>query len=921
MKPIKLTMSAFGPYANVTELDFTKLGDRGVYLICGETGAGKTTIFDAIVFALYGEASGESRQPDMLRSKYADPKTPTFAELTFLYRGKQYKIKRNPAYLREKAKGEGTTEEKANAELTLPDGKVIYKVKEVNSAVEEILGIDRNQFKQIAMLAQGDFAKLLLSSTEERKGVFRKIFRTRPYQDLQDKLRDLATKAKADYESAVNSVSTYASTLACGKEDEYAQKAEEAKLGALPSSEIIELLQTLTDRDSKLSAQTQQQIDRCEEELSKLNKRYALAEERQKTRLLKQSAEEKLPIALQELSESKVRAEECEKALSDGERLVKEIMSLTDSLPLYKEVESQRREAEELNKNAENLKKSIEKAKCDLEELKAQRESAEQELTALKALEVDNVKTQNELTQTADGVKEIGELLRKIELLYSQYERFKSAKETYEKTSKSAIDLRNRYTQLNKAFLDEQAGVLAEGLQDGTPCPVCGSTHHPATAKKSVGAPSQEEIEECKVKAERAEEKARQDSDTAGRLKGAYEELAEQIKLSAVKYVGELDRIAEVKDKLTKAYSAENKKVSALKTQVENNKKSLERANIFTEKSKSFAVRFEELNKKANSWAVELEGALTKKEHIEKLIEKAQVKLIYNSSAQAQSAIDKLKDSKEQLERNAKTARTAYAEADKKVTALLAEKQNYEKTLLSGIDEDCVGLKEEIENLTAQKQSLSLACQTLIYNVQTNKRCLEEINKTLTGIKEYEKKYVLLKTLSDTANGTLSGKEKVTLEAYVQASFFDRILLRANRRLMLMSDNQYELQRVKTAINNRSQSGLELDVLDHYNGTIRSVKTLSGGESFKASLSLALGMSEEVQSSAGGIQLDTMFVDEGFGTLSEQSLEQAINALVGLSEGNRLVGIISHVTELKERIERQIVVKKQASGGSFIEVK
>ncbi len=922
MKPVKLIMSAFGPYAGRTELDFTLLGDRGVYLICGETGAGKTTIFDAIVFALYGRASGENRMPEMFRSKYADPQTPTFVDLTFLYRGEEYRVVRNPEYERKKTKGEGVTKETAAAELYRPDGKVFTKVREVNEEITAILGLDREQFRQIAMIAQGDFSRLLLAPTEERKAIFRRIFRTQRYLSLQEELKRAESEARASYRSAGASLTQYAGGIICGEDNPLFPRTEEAKRGGLPVTEIIPLLETLIKEDGANLKAAEDGLKSCETELSALTALSASLEERAKLTALKIQAERNLPAERERLSALGAKLKECEENAKECEKLVNDAARINERLPLYDELENRRREVTALSLAIEKTRKQGEAATLNASAAKAKSVALDKQREGLKALELETVRCEGEIERLNKQAEEIDGLIKMTASLFEKHTLYSSAVKEYERARAYAADSRNLYSEMNTAFLDAQAGVLAETLKEGVPCPVCGSLTHPAPAKRHEKAPSQAKLEEYKAQAERAEEAARRASDKAGALKGACDGLYAQLKLSAAAYLnGEVTRLSEVKEALAAAYSSANGTLTALKRKLAENKAALAKGASLEAEIKKSEEQAERFSAEANAAAVSVNGDTVRMAQLNELINQSASKLAFASRAEAVAEIRRLNGKKTALENALNSARAGYAECDKAVSALKAQIEGYEKRLSASPNGDAAVVGARIAELNGLKKSLTDARRNADYKVSANTRCLADIKRARGASEEAEKKYALLKSLSDTANGGLTGKEKVTLEAYVQAAFFDRILLRANRRLMVMTDNQYELKRREEAENNRSQSGLDLDVLDHYNGTTRSVKTLSGGECFKASLSLALGMSEEIQSSAGGIKLDTMFVDEGFGTLSPQSLDAAMNALIGLTEGDRLVGVISHVAELKDRIDRQIVVTKDVSGGSKIEIK
>ncbi len=923
MKPEKLVISAFGPYAGRTEVDFTLLGERGLYLICGDTGAGKTTVFDAIVFALYGEASGENREPNMFRSKYAEGDVPTYAELTFLCNGKRYRVLRNPEYRRRKSRGDGFTDEKANAELTMPDGKVITKVKDVNRAIADILGIDREQFTQIAMLAQGDFARLLLAPTEDRKKIFQKIFQTHKFQRLQDEFKAEATKLKGEYDRAADSVKQFLQGICCKDGSEYGQAAELAKCGELPSEEVKELIASIISADEREERGVDEALKACEKELGAVN--LKLSECARRKALSAQSEELKAKLSAEEK-----RLGECRAALeshSGDEALVKkltaEIAQINALLPRYDELETKTDGALKARARAEEYRAVLSRAALETEEGKRRAEQLEAEREKLKNTELETVKDESGLKELAAQSEELKRLLADTDRLGEEYRQYDFARRQYEGAREAAAKARAEYDDKNRAYLDAQAGVLASGLKEGTPCPVCGSLSHPAPAKAAVAAPSAAELDDLRKIYGQASADERSSSERAGRLKGAYEARREQIKSGAAKYTELADgaKFNEVKDALNAAYYGVNDKIAAMKSRIEDKKRSLELADRIVAELKANAEKLNNLAEKTSSAQSGLSAALKAAEQYEADASALKKSLSYEDKTGALKRIWALNENVSTTERALKKCRDEFADCDKTVGGLRAQlKQCAEQLSREEVADEKELLKKK--SVAEDKRAeLQLLQKDLNYRLQSNKRCLADVTRSYGAIEKTENRYRWVKALSDTANGTLSGKEKIMLETFVQAAYFERVIVRANRRLLVMTNNQYELKRRESAENNRSQSGLELDVLDHYNGTSRSVKTLSGGESFKAALALSLGLSEEIQSSAGGIKLDTMFVDEGFGSLDNVSLSQAIRALDDLSEGNRLVGIISHVAELKEKIDRQIIVKKDKTGGSYITVR
>lgn len=923
MKPEKLVMSAFGPYAARTQIDFTLLGERGLYLICGDTGAGKTTVFDAIVFALYGEASGENREPNMFRSKYADGDVPTFVELTFLCNGKRYKVLRNPEYKRRKSRGEGVTDEKANAELTMPDGKVITKVKDVNRAVVDILGIDRGQFTQIAMLAQGDFAKLLLAPTEDRKKIFQKIFQTHAYQRLQDEIKAEAAKLKADYDRAAQSAIQYLQGILCAEESEFEQDVAAAKRGELSSDEVKNLIASVICADECQEKGLSAALKKCDGRLGEIG--VGLAAVGRRKELEAQSEKLKKLIAECEILHAERKARLDGHADDDGiiKKLTGEIAAIKALIPRYDELEEKNEAAAKALARAEQLKAVFSRAAEQTAEVKRRAEELEAERESLKSAEMETVKGEAEFKRLKAQSDEIKALIAEADKLGEEYREYSAARDRYEVLRATAAKARSEYEEKNGAFLDAQAGVIAAELKEGEPCPVCGSVHHPSPAKRAEHSPSAAELENFKRVYEQAAESERTASERAGRLKGAYEARAEHVKSGAAKYV-EIPAEAKLKDvkyAITAAYMGVNDSLNALNKSLEDKKRLLLRADKIKSEIAATAARAEKLNAEVNGAQSELVSAENAYRQFKTDAENLCKTLEFGSKREATEKIGSLEAQREKVERELKICRDEFAESDKRLGELrvqlkqCAEQSEREKPL------DGDALAAEKTTLEEEKARLQRGLQTLNYRLQSNKRCLADVTFAYGEIGKTEGRYRWVKALSDTANGTLSGKEKIALETFVQAAYFERVIVRANRRLLVMTGNQYELKRRESADNNRSQSGLELDVLDHYNGSVRSVKTLSGGESFKAALALSLGLSEEIQSSAGGIKLDTMFVDEGFGSLDNVSLSQAIRALDDLSEGNRLVGIISHVGELKEKIDRQIVIKKDKTGGSSVTVK
>ncbi len=492
MRPLKLAMSAFGPYAGKTVLDMESLGGRGLYLITGDTGAGKTSIFDAITYALYGEPSGNTRTADMFRSKYAEAQTPTEVELTFSYGGKIYYIKRNPAYERPKARGEGTTKELPNAELHLPDGRVITKTGEVNKAVNEIIGLDRNQFCQVAMIAQGDFLKLLLASTDDRKKIFRSIFNTGFYKALQDELKSRSAELYREYEAVKRSLDQDISGIVCDEDDVLSVEVQKAVNRELPYEEAEALLQDLIEKDGQKRDKLQENITVFEEEIVKITSALAKAAEQEKYKSMITRSEEKLALLGSQLAGLEAEKAKAEERTAEAAELGERASLIRLELPEYAELEEKR-------KSLQQKKNSIVKAEADIAEKEKEAEVCSLKIEKLKAEagELGDVRTQvlklesereeldkitGQLDETDRSLKEAGRLENELEHKRSEYVRISS----------DAFEKRRMYEAQYKAYLDEQAGIIANTLIKGRPCPVCGSLLHPSPAVKSESAPTKE---------------------------------------------------------------------------------------------------------------------------------------------------------------------------------------------------------------------------------------------------------------------------------------------------------------------------------------------------------------------------------------------------------------------------------------------
>ena len=929
MRPLLLKMSAFGPYAGNTVIEFDKLGDKGLYLICGDTGAGKTTIFDAICYALFGEASGRLRDVSMLRSKYADDLTPTEVELLFLHNDKEYRIVRNPEYYRPSKRGGGLTKQPQDACLYMPDGNVISKAKDVNKAVEELLSLNCDQFFQISMIAQGSFRELLISDTNTRQKIFRELFKTGFYLTLQDKLSEARKEISDKVSDSKKSIELYVRDITVDEDDVLSIDVENAKAGLMLTEDIIELIVSLINKDETIANDNENKLKTVNGELERVNSSIAIIENAI-------NSKEMLDITLKEYEEKKPMEEaanaEFEKAkieLAKKDGIVKELSAIEAEIKKNEDIKKTEALINRLSDDEKNETEKLSLLSDEKEQKAGVLSELKSELDGLKNVGVSIEEYKNKLEKLDESINELNELKKE----YIKYN--KGQQELEELTDKYIEDnnefkrLRDIYEEMEQAFRDGQAGILAATLTDGEKCPVCGSIAHPDKAKLTDEIPSEEKLNQAKDNASKARDKANESSSFLRSRRTFVELIKEQLINNAVELFSDSD-IDEDKDlfisNLESNIESRKFEITTLRNDIndklnnekrrETRKKEIE-DNLISEYEKKLKLIDEDIAslniKIAGINASINENKLKAKEIKESLIfsdmsaaEKRRNELTYTLNS-----IQKSYDIKEQ-ERN---------QIHDEVTKLTSKIESLKKSL-EGIEiSDVTDKKAKKTELEYKRNDLTKKIQEERTRIRINNNVLANIKDKAESLKETEKNLSYITSLSKTANGDLAGKEKIKLETYIQTTYFDRIIRRANLRFMEMSSGQYELKRQRVASDIRGQSGLDLVVIDHYNGTERSVRTLSGGESFMASLSLALGLSEEVQSSSGGVSVDTLFVDEGFGTLDSDSLDLAYKALTNVTEGNRLVGIISHVAELRNKIDNQIIVKKEKSGGSVATVR
>ena len=1109
MRPLKLTVSGFGPYAKEQVFDLEKLGNYGIYLITGDTGAGKTTIFDAINFALFGEASGENRDGKMLRSKYSDLSTETFVELEFLYRDKKYVIRRNPEYERLAKRGKNlTTKQNANATLTLPDGKIIDKSeKNVNKKVEEILGITQEQFKQICMIAQGDFMKILLADTKERSKIFRKIFNTEKYEFFEKKLDELNEKYKNQYKSLTDTLNDSKEDISFDENEEFFEKFPDYKDKIQISFQ--EFLQKVIDFQKKkndvysrkyneiqtkkdenlLALNEAQEVENKKSQLEKKNREFETVNNDVKIYkdlvLLHPELQKSIQSDTDKINSIKKDLEIYKKISNQKKKISEENDSLEIKISEKTDLETQKKEHSlSLNKN-KNDKEKLKNSNMKLQEFIHEKNNLELEFKELSTfknyisdynsknseLEKTNKKTEKFNFDISSLKNEIGSLEKNIENKNNQlltfndiqknenkveiekinynsriqdinsykdlYSEIKNLNAKLENEQKKYTEISEKYAQkdsfakkMRKDYNDNQAGILAQQLVEGEKCPVCGSTSHPHPAKilskEDILNLDKNEIEKIENEALSLSNEVKSQSEICFGIKGkledrkkSFEKVLNNEKIefeNAENWIEEqslflenkLIEIGNLIDKennrkieketiekeiqsLNKELKIKNEKLNSL----DNDKKTLENQKIKLEEniriiSKSISensnlvsdsqIKNEELNSTNNlkNWIDSVKKLVNTKEQnlseqldlVNRNIESEEInvnifKKLEEEFPKIEEKVNEISNFIKENESEQVAIKTRLNLLNKDLTEMndslslefkdetvsltkindlknnilkTENKINSEKEISNNLQIKLATLKGEISNLKLDIQNRSFKDKNELleqqkeidlefkehkekfdknkFNLIANEKLLNEIGKQSKKLSEIEKKHRLIQALSATTKGTINGKDKITFETYIQMKYFERVIARANLRFMIMSNAQYELKREEEAKDAKSKSGLELEIIDHYNDTTRNVRTLSGGESFMASLSLALGFSDEIQSMAGGIQLDTMFIDEGFGTLDEDTLKTAIDALIKLSDENKLIGIISHVEELKTRIDKQIIVTKSTDGTS-----
>ncbi|MBP1544634.1 MAG: SMC family ATPase, partial [Oscillospiraceae bacterium] len=798
--------------------------------------------------------------------------------------------------------------------------RIVSKQREVNQAVRDILGVDRHQFSQIAMIAQGDFLKLLHADTDSRKAIFRNLFKTDLYRELQEQLKREASDSAALYADMEAQVLRWMGELCCADDSECQAELTEISGSTVHADRVSELGALVIDEDRLKERKLNDEIASCDKELQSIAALMSKAEEREKTKAQLTDADVRLKQLYEQRETLMERADSTEKQLLQADKLGEEITLLRSRLPDYSERDRCREKLVRTEKEQTDNGNEIALVFSQLEKEKLFSDKLRKEHDALEGAAEERERTSAEvekLTERAEAVKALLDELRSYSTLCRELETIQA---DYISARDEADALQDVYKKKSRLFLDEQAGILAEGLCEGSPCPVCGSTVHPCVAVKSVKAPTKAQVEKAQKAADSAAASMAELSSAAAAKSGAAEKQRDLVKKEMERLFGSSD-IDNAEEYTLSQYEDISAEMTAARQRL---KLESERAKRREELSEQIPKSDEKIHELQESYSERRSHSFVLEAEIKSLgeqLSKLSEALAFESEREAESHILGLEKQRDRIKSDHSDAQRALKECDSNVSGTMGIIDALKVRLSELPESDMAELQKQASMLSAAKEKALGECRNVSSRLKTNEKACAQTAQCRKELLSLGERLAWVKSLSDTANGNVSGKEKIMLETYVQTAFFDRILARANTRLMVLTSGQYELTRRRVAEDLRSQSGLELDVIDHYNGTHRSVRSLSGGESFKASLALALGMSDEIQASAGGVRFDSLFVDEGFGSLDEDSLTQAIKALSTLTEGGRLVGIISHVAELKERIDRQLIVRKSKDSGSNVVIR
>lgn len=864
MKPLKLTMRAFGPYAGETVIDFEKLQGRHLFLICGPTGAGKTTILDAMCYALYGKTSGD-RTGEKMRSDYADSSERTEVIFDFMLGDKTYRATRSPAQMVDKKRGSGQTLAAMQASLSeLEDGKEINTLRTgIEEAAGKLIGLNADQFCQVILLPQGDFRKLLVAKADEREAILKQLFKTQRFSEFKDRLKDrLDAKVREKMEKQTRE-DQILSTAGATDEKQLSQMVEEAGKELKEAQDIVKS----REKESNEFREVYQKETALMGHFTELEK------------ALKQDAA---------LKNEEGRMKEMEASLSL-------IRSARELAPYFVQLDGITREGKQ---EAVKLKT----AKADMETYSKLNETLEkriQELDAMKEKREEERKTALKMQDLVPKAKLYGAAVQALKntknALSRAEEETKRLQAAAEAARKARDEQKEKADAVRKSYIEGQAFLLAEGLEDGVPCPVCGAIHHPAPARGGDNVAKAEDVERAQKEYERASAAYDRANDTKEKHStGAYAKaMSDHAKADA--QMKTLEEIPEAyRD--PKYLEAES---TRLLTDIRKWEQDKETAAAQLRKAGADLSASQAACRNAEERREEL---VKKYRETESVLKKASDKAGFQSLDECKEWYKK-KDTEESVRKTLEQYRADRKSTEERIKAEEQATAGKERPDMQALNEKSKALQDQLKKASERAAALKERTETLQKAV-SDARAIEK------ELEDLRKEEGLIRGLYDLTSGK---KTRITLERYVLGTLLDDVANAANLRLLSMSRRRYSLHRM-TDESGLGKGGLSLEVSDSFTGRSRPANTLSGGETFLASLSLALGLADVVQSRQGGVRLDTMFIDEGFGTLDPDSLNSAMNTLIDLQNTGRMVGIISHVPELEERIDARLRVTPAEKG-------
>lgn len=864
MKPLKLTMRAFGPYAGETVIDFEKLQGRHLFLICGPTGAGKTTILDAMCYALYGKTSGD-RTGEKMRSDYADSSERTEVIFDFMLGDKTYRATRSPAQMVDKKRGSGQTLAAMQASLSeLEDGKEINTLRTgIEEAAGKLIGLNADQFCQVILLPQGDFRKLLVAKADEREAILKQLFKTQRFSDFKDRLKDrLDAKVREKMEKQTREDQILSSSGATD-EKQLSQMVEEAGKELKEAQDIVKS----REKESNEFREVYQKETALMGHFTELEK------------ALKQDAA---------LKNEEGRMKEMEASLSL-------IRSARELAPYFVQLDGITREGKQ---EAVKLKT----ARADMETYARLNETLEkriQELDAMKEKREEERKTALKMQDLVPKAKLYGAAVQALKnaknALSRAEEETKRRQAAAEAARKARDEQKEKADAVRKSYIDGQAFLLAEGLEDGVPCPVCGAIHHPAPARGGDHVAKAEDVERAQKEYERA-------SAAYDRANDAKEKHSTGAYAKAVSDHAKADAQMKTLEEIPEAYR-DPKYLEAESTRL------LTDIRKWEQDKETAAAQLRKAGADLSASQAACRNAEERREELVKKYRETESVLKEASDKAGFQSLDECKEwyKKKDTEESVRKTLEQYR-ADRKSTE---ERIKAEEQATAGKERpDMQALNEKSKALQDQLKKASERAAALKERTETLQKAVSDARAIEKELEDLRKEEGLIRGLYDLTSGK---KTRITLERYVLGTLLDDVANAANLRLLSMSRKRYSLHRM-TDESGLGKGGLSLEVSDSFTGRSRPANTLSGGETFLASLSLALGLADVVQSRQGGVRLDTMFIDEGFGTLDPDSLNSAMNTLIDLQNTGRMVGIISHVPELEERIDARLRVTPAEKG-------